>query len=262
MLAATDPTANLMELWLDPNSLYKYGHAMVQAHYIQDYALQAVAEAGNLTDLINVHYANDVSIINVWPSATQVSVGSEVVINVEVENFGTCTASFDVNTYVGTADDPEPLFLEKETVNNLAPREKRTLTFNWNTAGENVGYYAIKAEAIDANDIFQADNTYTSRTIKVWVPYDISPPSKPGNFLDWTATHNTVSLTWGPSPEADVAGYMVYRDGNLAGYAASTYYTDIGLLPCTEYLYYVKAYDVAGNTSDPSEVKSVTTESY
>lgn len=270
MLAATDPfepnALRVRELWTeDPNSLYEYGHAlvhaMVQAHHIQDYALQAEAEAENLTELIKVHYANDVAIINVWPFARQVSVGDEVIINVEVENYGACSVSFDVNTYAGTDAQPNLLSLGgTQTVNNLASREKRTLTFTWSTTGVNIGYYRIRAEADPLpGENFTADNNSTGGTIKVWFPYDISPPSAPNN-LACTATHNTVFLTWDASLEADVAGYMVYRDDNLVGYAASTYYTDIGLLPGTEYRYYVKAYDVAGNPSGPSNEETVTTE--
>ena len=68
----------------------------------------------------------------------------------------------------------------------------------------------------------------------------------------------TAIITWPSAPEADLAGYTLYRQirsgpfaAVITGLADSTY-TDAGLSFGTSYTYYVTATDLAGNESEPS----------
>jgi glycosidase/chitodextrinase len=68
-------------------------------------------------------------------------------------------------------------------------------------------------------------------------------------LVSWTAATDNVAVT----------GYEVFRDGNLVGTTASTSYNDSGLVGSTSYSYTVKAYDAAGNRSDPSDPPATVT---
>jgi chitodextrinase len=68
-----------------------------------------------------------------------------------------------------------------------------------------------------------------------------------------------VSVAWQASPEADVAGYRVTRDGVLIADTTATSHADSTVAPGTRYGYTVTAYDTRGLTSSPSAAVSVTT---
>lgn len=72
---------------------------------------------------------------------------------------------------------------------------------------------------------------------------------------------NSVTLNWNASTDnVAVAGYAIYRDGALLTYAgAGTTYADLTVNPTTDYSYYVRAFDAAGNSSNPSTTANVRT---
>lgn len=213
---------------------------------MMDYGLLEEAEDQNLVESIEVQYANDVAITNVWPSSGKVSVGGSVSINIAVENHGSTVATFDVNAF---GNDIE---IGTSVGVNLVPGEKKTLVFTWETTSVPVGNYRIRAEAEYPNDSFAADNTYNGRTIKILDPFDTSAPAAPMGLVSTGLTMNSISLGWDLPVDADVVGYMIYRDGEQIGWAAANYFTDTGLSSCVLYSYTVRAYDVAGNQSEPS----------
>jgi chitodextrinase len=89
---------------------------------------------------------------------------------------------------------------------------------------------------------------------------DITPPTFP-TYLTATAIDPTdVVLQWNPSIDPDgVAGYYIYRGGTeISTVVGTTTYEDSGLATGTYYIYYVTAYDNAGNVSGP-DYASVTT---
>jgi len=85
LIRRSTETTEQRQLYTDPNALRKYAHAATQARYIEDYALQATAEAEDLT----VQPTRDVAVTSVVPSKTAVCQGESVSINVTVENQGT-----------------------------------------------------------------------------------------------------------------------------------------------------------------------------
>lgn len=81
---------------------------------------------------------------------------------------------------------------------------------------------------------------------------DVVPPTKPSG-LSYTATTTTINLSWQASTDnVKVAGYKIYRNGAVVGNSLSTSFLDKNLLPNTDYLYAVSAYDKAGNESPKS----------
>ncbi|WP_308635878.1 DUF4832 domain-containing protein [Paenibacillus silvisoli] len=88
---------------------------------------------------------------------------------------------------------------------------------------------------------------------------DTQAPSAP-TLTSTGKTASSISLGWSAATDnVGVSGYEIYRNGGLAGTAASTSFTDSGLRASTSYTYMVRAKDAAGNVSGNSNVISVTT---
>jgi len=98
---------------------------------------------------------------------------------------------------------------------------------------------------------------------------DRFPPAAPRN-LRAIPVPGAVEMAWSPNPEADLAGYNVYR--NAAGGPGSPFsklnpellpiviFRDANVTAGTRYTYRVTAVDKSGNESAPSEDTSVTAE--
>lgn len=97
-------------------------------------------------------------------------------------------------------------------------------------------------------------------------------PAMPGGFAIAAPTEmERISLSWVSNSEADLAGYNLYRSESSTSTFArvnanpipsgvgSTTYRDDGLKIASKYYYYVKAVDIAGNESAPSNTLSVVT---
>ncbi len=131
----------------------------------------------------------------------------------------------------------------------------------WDTiTGQEGSQYSIKLEAEDTSG-----NISTAQTV---VTIDNTPPNSP-LLLTNAVTGAEVALTWKANSETDLAGYLLYRNdqlanvsgivaGNLKPYLVSgTTYTDKALADGT-YSYYLVAMDQAGNSSDQSNTLEVT----
>ena len=89
---------------------------------------------------------------------------------------------------------------------------------------------------------------------------DTTVPTAPSNLQGSASSSTTVALTWSASSDnVGVANYRVMRNGQTAGTAAGTSYSDSGLSANTTYSYTVSAVDAAGNRSAESAVRQVTT---
>lgn len=116
---------------------------------------------------------------------------------------------------------------------------------------DRVYYYAVRAVRVVAGTMI-----YGRPASRVAVtPRDMTPPSAPGNLVG-IASEGTVRLSWSPSPEADVAGYIVYRapaggDFERIGStsAPATTYVD-RTVPRGTYRYAVTAHDRAARPNE------------
>ncbi|WP_321166281.1 glycosyl hydrolase family 18 protein [Luteimonas huabeiensis] len=85
---------------------------------------------------------------------------------------------------------------------------------------------------------------------------DTTPPSVPTGLQATQRTAASITLSWSASTDnaggSGVAGYDVYRNGQIVGSPTATGYTDSPLAADTAYAYRVRARDRAGNASPPS----------
>jgi hypothetical protein len=114
---------------------------------------------------------------------------------------------------------------------------------------------------VTLNDTAPTTDRWDLSTIEVRpANVDTTPPTAPTNLTATAVNSNQVSLTWTASTDnTGVAGYTVWREGNVIGSAAGTSYVDNAVSPSTTYSYTVKAYDASGNVSSPSSPATVTT---
>ncbi len=81
---------------------------------------------------------------------------------------------------------------------------------------------------------------------------DTFPPAPPRG-LRAVRARASVEISWLPSPEPDVSGYRLLRDGDdLSGPVGATTFSDESAVPDTAYAYTLTAIDTAGNESEPS----------
>lgn len=93
---------------------------------------------------------------------------------------------------------------------------------------------------------------------------DTTPPAAPTGLVA-TAGNARVALAWNSSPEADLAGYAVFRSTDGVNFLEITTallttaaYSDTGLVNGFTYSYVVIAEDTSGNASTASTVASAT----
>ena len=93
-------------------------------------------------------------------------------------------------------------------------------------------------------------------------PPDLTAPTVPQGLNASAAGSNRINLSWLPSTDSEsgVAGYRVFRDGNLIGTTAGTSYAALGLAPLTTYSFTVAAFDNAGNESIESAPAEASTD--
>jgi chitodextrinase/formylmethanofuran dehydrogenase subunit C len=112
----------------------------------------------------------------------------------------------------------------------------------------------------------QMDIGYTFNKIPVWNKLleeenDKEPPTVIADLTASSKTETKVSLTWTPSQDnVGVAGYYVYRNGEIIGSTAKSNYLDSDLTPDTHYIYKVVAFDIVRNISNDSNTVEVKTE--
>lgn len=89
---------------------------------------------------------------------------------------------------------------------------------------------------------------------------DGTPPTAPGNVRITAQNSYSVTLSWDPSTDnAGIAKYFLYINDTLSYSTSATSYTINGLSPLQQYSFYIKARDVSGNYSNPSNQVSTAT---
>jgi hypothetical protein len=113
---------------------------------------------------------------------------------------------------------------------------------------ENDRTYHYAVRAIRREGETAAEGEATTRTAAT--PTDLTPPAPPADLVG-IPSQGTVRLSWTPSPDADVAGYVVYRAGAAGPFervgsvrVPATTFTDREV-PAGQYRYAVTAQDAS-----------------
>ncbi len=194
------------------------------------------------------------------------------------------TEDYTVNI-VNFSDNEPPSVPQNLTASNVT---NNTVDLSWDASTDNVGvsgYYVYKngsrltsttstsitVSGLEANTTYtfyvtayDAENNESDGSNVVEITTQPDPdneaPSAPTNLAYSNVTQLSVDLSWNASSDnVGVEGYRIYKDGAYIASTANTSYTVNGLSAGTTYEFYVKAYDAAGNLSDPSNTVSVTT---
>jgi chitodextrinase len=132
-------------------------------------------------------------------------------------------------------------------------------TYNDTTVSADTSY-VYTVSAIDGAGNESTKTAATPNPVRTPIATDATAPSAPASLRTVTITTRSVALTWNASNDnTAVTGYHVYRNGALIGDATGLSYTNTGLTANTAYVYTVKAFDRAGNTSAASNALTVTT---
>ena len=162
--------------------------------------------------------------------------------------------------------------------NNPSPIYNETAfeVYRSTTSGSNYSLIAIlPADSLSLVDVGLLPNTtyyYIVRAVnnngaapisneaKETTKSDTQSPSAPGNLLVAGTTRHSVSLSWDPaSDDVGVAKYDIYINGQKAFVTDFTQFTVNNLDSFTTFSFYVRAKDLAGNVSVPSNQVSAFT---
>lgn len=117
--------------------------------------------------------------------------------------------------------------------------------------------YSFYVKARDAAGNISAN----SNSVNITTP-DVQVPTVPTGLAASAITQNSLSLSWTAATDnVGVSGYDVYRNGTKINTAVvtGTLYNVTGLTAATNYSFYVRARDAAGNISANSNTVNVTT---
>ncbi|HXS35447.1 MAG TPA: PA14 domain-containing protein, partial [Flavipsychrobacter sp.] len=129
-----------------------------------------------------------------------------------------------------------------------------TITYIDNSLTPNVKYY-YKIRAIDTTAASPASNEANATTQS-----DKTPPTTPDSLTIPTTNRNSITLTWHASTDnVGVYAYDIYINGTKSYTTPNTTFIVSGLQSFKQYSFYVKARDVSGNVSQPSNQACGTT---
>ena len=126
-------------------------------------------------------------------------------------------------------------------------------TYTDNTVSPGTTYTYTAAAYDPANNL-----SAQSLPVTVTTACPSCPPSVPTGLTATSVSSSQVSLSW-TDADSTVAGYQIYRDGNVINTTTATSYTDNTVSAGTTYTYTVAAYNAAGVPSAQSLPVTVTT---
>jgi len=114
-------------------------------------------------------------------------------------------------------------------------------------------------DLVSALEAFNAgSSTSTTTTTPTTTAADTTPPTTPTNLRVTLGTTTSLTLSWVASTDnVGVAGYYVWRNGNLLSLKSGTSRDQVDLICSTDYKYEVAAFDAAGNVSPRASYTAV-----
>ncbi|MFO7829503.1 MAG: M4 family metallopeptidase [Bacteroidales bacterium] len=113
--------------------------------------------------------------------------------------------------------------------------------------------YSFYVKAYDMSDNLSSSSNTIHVTTNGSTEQDTESPSRPQNLTASDIGETSLKLTWNPSTDnVGVDRYKIYINGGTYGYVSTTSEIITGLTEGTEYYFYVRAYDAAGNSSSTS----------
>lgn len=128
--------------------------------------------------------------------------------------------------------------------------------------GNGIMTYTVTPDRLDANFVPSVGSVTDSFTISAGGEPngDVTPPTAPSNLVATPVGGDQVDLSWTQSTDdIGIDHYTVIRDGVAVGTTSGTSYLDTSLTPGSTYSYVVRASDLAGNVSAPSNTAAATT---
>ncbi len=117
--------------------------------------------------------------------------------------------------------------------------------------------YAFHVTALDR----AGNESASSDTVQVTTgTSDSDAPASPTGLSVTATTSTRADISWTPSAEPDIAGYVVYLDGSPVGTTDATVFSIPGLAPSTTYDVTLRARDVTGNASAPAAAVQAATQ--
>ena len=158
---------------------------------------------------------HDIAVTDVIASPTETYVGSNVEINVTLQNYGNVPETFTTTIYANGNN------ISAFQVLNLLPNETRITSYEWNTTGFSASNtpYVISAEAeILPYETNTTNNVFVGNQVKLKLVGDVNGDGKVNidDMIAWDAAYGTKAgdLNW--NPQADINGDGVVD--NLDGY--------------------------------------------
>ena len=180
----------------------------------------------------------------------------------EVKTLATGAATDDVVGYyiwrMSESEDPQMGPQERQL--NMRPIKETTFSDKTVAKGKN---YAYKVQAVRVVEKTPAGGNFSEAVTAA--PKDAAPPAPPED-LRGISQEEGAFISFSPSPDSDVEGYVLYR--KLKGPDSSWVqisqelivdksYTDSGAEKGEIYLYRMQAIDSSGNASEFSEVVEI-----
>jgi flagellar hook assembly protein FlgD/fibronectin type 3 domain-containing protein len=220
-----------------------------------EFQVLAVDQSGNRSDP-----SNSVSVlIDTQAPVVQIhSPARQALISGMVEIHASAYGDDDLSNYQLKIINPNST--EQLLMESSIPAQSKVLTIlNSNELAD--GAYILSLSATD-----RADNTATTLAP---IKLDNTAPNAP-ELLSVDSIQQHVKLNWSSNTEGDLAGYLVYRNGDLISASFSSanpasiaivenQYLDENV-PDGHHLYQIRAVDQAGNLSAPSNTLEISTD--
>lgn len=198
----------------------------------------------------------DVALTNVSCPSSVAPGDTAVAISNTIENLGIPLSNIILQTII-TQNSGDQIVATFDSVCSAG-----NIVFYWNTIGMVLDTFNISSSIQHPQDMNPSNNSAECSVTIEW-PED---PSAPTNLVTSVISYSVIAyyveLNWADNPEPDIDHYVVYRSdtsgfnptpADSIGGPTSSDFTDQNVEPDTYYYYKVKARDIDGNLSEPSD---------